>query len=163
MGVNHFQSVHRQSSPSPMAQKSQYFFFSHHTWPAKSYRQYQNENYRNPHQIQPHQQYELMSGRISGLGEVGNGELVWCNSNTIGTNWQGDKRFGSLDRRKNKRIHKRISPSVDPKFTMVASIPNYPEQVRNVAVKPPQVVKRRTQDNGQLVRTQSLGSEGGKL
>ncbi|KAJ8936500.1 hypothetical protein NQ314_012364 [Rhamnusium bicolor] len=161
MGNNHFSNthLHRQSNSSSYPQKSQYF--SSHTIHGQSnYRQYQNEGaYRNPHQIQPHQQYEQMGVIMtSGLGgcwkKTENGELVWCNSNTIDANWQRDKR------RKNKRVHKRVSPSVDPKSATIASVPNYPNQVRNASVKSSQIINRRTQDNGQLVRTQSLGSVG---
>lgn len=155
MGCNHFSNtqLHRQASP-PIPQKSQYFT-SHTIHGQPNYRHYQNEgSYRNPHQIQPHQQYEHMGIMTMGLGgcwkKSENGELVWYNSNTIDVNWQKDKRysvilkclkfginysknfrFGSLDRRKNKRIHKRISPSIDHN----TSVSNYPDQVRNASVK----------------------------
>ncbi|KAJ8973277.1 hypothetical protein NQ317_019543 [Molorchus minor] len=154
--ASHFSTMHRQSSPSSLPQKSQYFS-SHTIHGQTSYRQYQSE-LRNPHQIQPHQQYEQMNGGYWNKTETG--ELVWCNSNAVDSNWQRDKRFGSLDRRKNKRIHKRISPSVDNKPGMVSTVPNYPDQVRNASVKTSQIVNRRSQDNVQLVRTQSLGSVG---
>ncbi|CAH1965193.1 unnamed protein product [Acanthoscelides obtectus] len=127
-----------------------------------NYRGYEG-SYRNPHQIQPHQQYEQMNV-TSGLGgcwkKTESGEFVWCNSSTIDINWQRDKRFGSLDRRKNKRISKRISPNVDNKSATLATVPNYQDQIRSASVKSSQVVSRRSQDNGNLVRTQSLGSVG---
>ncbi|VEN64127.1 unnamed protein product [Callosobruchus maculatus] len=146
--------LHRQSSPP----KSQYY----PSQTVSSYRGYEG-SYRNPHQIQPHQQYEQMNV-TSGLGgcwkRAENGEFVWCNSSTIDINWHRDKRFGSLDRRKNKRITKRMSPNVDNKSATLATVPNYQEQIRSASVKSSQNVIRRNQDNGNLVRTQSLGSVG---
>lgn len=98
MGSNHFSNaqLHRQASP-PIPQKSQYFS-SHTIHGQPNYRHYQNEGtYRNPHQIQPHQQYEHMGIMTMGLGgcwkKSENGELVWYNSNTIDVNWQKDKRY----------------------------------------------------------------------
>lgn len=93
----HFSStqLHQQPSPTSLSAKTPYYAHTIHTQP--SYRQYQNETvYRNPHQIQPHQQYEQMSVMTSGLGgcwkQNENGELVWCNSNTLDASWQRDKR-----------------------------------------------------------------------
>nr|CAI5852694.1 unnamed protein product [Callosobruchus analis] len=146
--------LHRQSSPP----KSQYY----PSQVVSSHRGYEG-SYRNPHQIQPHQQYEQMNV-TSGLGgcwkRAENGEFVWCNSSTIDINWHRDKGFGSLDRRKNKRITKRMSPNVDNKSATLATVPNYQEQIRGASVKSSQTVIRRNQDNGNLVRTQSLGSVG---
>lgn len=67
------------------------------------------------------------------------GQTVWCNSSPTESNWQRDKRFGSLDRRKNKRLHKRVSPSVGNKSATLASVPMYSEHMRTPAVKSPQV------------------------
>ncbi|KAF2881192.1 hypothetical protein ILUMI_24976 [Ignelater luminosus] len=117
----------------------------------------------NPHQIQPHQQYEHDVMTSAGLGgywkRTESGELIWCNS-AASDSWQRDKRFGSLDRRRNKRIHKRTSPLVDPKSATISVVMQYPESVRPVPAKTQQIGNRSRQDNRQLVRTQSLGSVG---
>lgn len=47
-------------------------------------------------------------------------------------------RFGSLDRRKNKRIQRRISP-VDSKSATLATMPVHSDQVKTAFVKPSQV------------------------
>lgn len=118
---------------------------------------YQNDGLLNPHQIQPHQQYEHTNVITSGLGgcwrKNERGELVWS-ANDL--SWQRDKRFGSLDRRKNKRIVK-IPNNIDHKSATLGGMPSSQEQVLNNV--PAQVVTRRSADR-QLVRTQSLGSVG---
>ncbi|CAG9816850.1 unnamed protein product [Phaedon cochleariae] len=159
------ESGNRQSSPTAsLSPKSQYYP-SHAILSKQGYRQYESEvMVRNPHQIQPHQQYEQMNVTTSGLGgywkKTGNGEHVWYSSNMIDAAWQPDKRFGSLDRRKTKKMTSRISPNIDNKSATLSSVPNYQSQVRSASVKTSQVINRRSQDEGQLVRTQSLGSVG---
>ncbi|KAG5899469.1 hypothetical protein JTB14_015322 [Gonioctena quinquepunctata] len=156
--------THRQSSPTAsLSPKSQYYP-SHTVLSRSNYRHYEAEAIRNPHQIQPHQQYEQMNVISSGLGgcwkKTGNGELVWFTSNTIDANWQRDKRFGSLDRRKTKRITNRISPNIENKSATISTVPNYHQGQTRSSVKTSKIINRRSQDNGQLVRTQSLGSVG---
>lgn len=97
----------------------------------------------NPLQIQPHQQYEH-DITPTGLGgywkEKKNGNFIWCHNSSFENVWQRDKRCGSLDRRKNKRLHKRISPNVDPKSATLASVPMHAEINRQQATIPiPQV------------------------
>jgi hypothetical protein len=155
---------HRQSSPNTNTPK---MFYSQNLEQNHNYRVYpeneQNFHAPNPHQIQPHQQYEQMNLGLGGYWKrLENGEMVWCNSSPVESNWQRDKRFGSLDRRKNKRLHKRVSPSVSNKSATLASVPVYVDHVRTASIKSPQVISRRSQDNRQLVRTQSLGSVGGQ-
>ncbi|XP_066158004.1 uncharacterized protein sstn [Euwallacea fornicatus] len=116
-----------------------------------------------PTSIQPHQQYEN-NGMNSGLGgcwkKSESGQMHWVySSNTLDGSWQRDKRFGSLDRRKNKRIQRKISP-VDSKSATLAIVPTHSDQSQATFVKPSQVTNRRSQDHRQLVRTQSLGSVG---
>lgn len=113
--------------------------------------------------LQPHQQYES-NGMTPGLGgcwkRSESGQMYWVySSNTLDGNWQSDKRFGSLDRRKNKRVHRKISP-VDSKSATLATVPGHADQTKTTFVKPSQVTCRRSQDHRQLVRTQSLGSVG---
>lgn len=111
-----------------------------------AYRAYQQQQLQhhhqetdNFHQIQPHQQYEQMGSGLGGYWKRSeSGKKVWCDSQTE-PNWQRDKRFGSLDRRKNKRMHKRVSPSADKSATL-ASVP-YSERVRTASVKSSQVFK----------------------
>nr|XP_023016625.1 FERM domain-containing protein 4B [Leptinotarsa decemlineata]XP_023016626.1 FERM domain-containing protein 4B [Leptinotarsa decemlineata] len=145
---------HRQPSPTAsLSPKTQYY---------PSHAVLSRSTYRNSHQIQPHQQYEQMNVVNSGLGgcwkKTGNGELVWYTSNTIDASWQRDKRFGSLDRRKTKKAS-RISPNLENKSATISTVPNYHGQGRS-SVKTSKIINRRSQDNGQLVRTQSLGSVG---
>lgn len=122
---------------------------------------YQNDSFLlNPHQIQPHQQYEHTNIITSGLGgcwkKNERGELVW---NTKDLNHQKDKRFGSLDRRKNKRITK-VSTNIDNKSATLGGMPSSQVQImNNIQVNPSQVITRRSGDR-QLIRTQSLGSVG---
>lgn len=128
-----------------------------------NYRQYNNMEpvYRvNSHQIQPHQQYEHDLGS-TGLGgywkQTETGETVWCSA--YEDNWQRDKRFGSLDRRKNKRLHKRTPPLVESKSnTLPAPSPTL-EKAHSPSIKSSPQVRNR-QDSRQLIRTQSLGSVG---
>lgn len=126
---------HRQSSPNINTPK---MFYSQTLDP--NYRIYP-EMEQNPHQIQPHQQYEHMTSGLGGYWKrLESGETVWCNSSPIeNASWQRDKRFGSLDRRKNKRLHKRVSPSVDNKSATLATVPTYADHVRTTALKSPQV------------------------
>ncbi|XP_019865895.1 histone-lysine N-methyltransferase SETD1B isoform X2 [Aethina tumida] len=145
--------MYRQSSPN----SSNYKGFASESYNQPNVRQYQtlDQPYRNPHQIQPHQQYEQTIGLGGCWRSMENGEMIWC-STMDNTNWEKDKRFGSLDRRKNRRIYKRISP-VDNKS--VTNVPSYTDHVRAASVKSSQMVNRR-QDNRLLIRTQSLGSVG---
>ncbi|KAK4871640.1 hypothetical protein RN001_015764 [Aquatica leii] len=155
----------RQSSPTT-SQGSAYSKSAY--YPPTFYpscRQYANVDQQfktlNPHQIQPHQQYEhdVMSVGLGGYWKrTDSGESVWCNS-VASDSWQRDKRFGSLDRRRNKRLHKRTSPLVDPKSATVSVVIPYSESARPVPTKP-QTANRNRQDSRQLVRTQSLGSVG---
>lgn len=95
----------------------------------------------NPLQIQPHQQYEhdVMTSGLGGYWKKKeNGEMTWCNANFDNV-WQRDKRCGSLDRRKNKRVHKRISPNVDVKCATLSSMPIQHEPNRNITMQIPQV------------------------
>lgn len=122
---------------------------------------YQNDSFlMNPHQIQPHQQYEHTNVITSGLGgcwkKNERGELVWSANDMT---WQRDKRFGSLDRRKNKRIVK-VPTNIDNKSVSSGGISSPQEPVlNNVPINTARVVTRRSADR-QLVRTQSLGSVG---
>ncbi|XP_022900788.1 uncharacterized protein [Onthophagus taurus] len=124
----------------------------------------QQHPYNNPLQIQPHQQYEhdVMPSGLGGYWKrKENGELIWCHNSSFDNVWQRDKRCGSLDRRKNKRLHKRISPNVDPKSATLASVPIHSEATRPAMIPiAQQNTYRNRQDNCQLVRTQSLGSVG---
>lgn len=144
---SHTLNISRHSSPSTSGvmhhPKIQY-----HTSPTlhsqSGYKQYPTaERYRNPPllQIQPHQQYEQ---DVMGLGgywkQTESGEMVWCNSVPMFEDaWQRDKRFGSLDRRKNKRLHKRTSPLVEAKVSATPTPPTCSEQVKTVSSKPSQV------------------------
>lgn len=120
---------------------------------------------RNPLQLQPHQQYEQSGMATGGLGGYWkrslNGELIWCNDDqqNLNATWQRDKRFGSLDRRKNRRTQKKMSPSVES--NKINSV-NYHRPVSMTkSSNPTSSVKQSHQDIRQLVRTQSLGSVGG--
>ncbi|RZC37010.1 uncharacterized protein BDFB_001576 [Asbolus verrucosus] len=165
LSINGYENyMERQSSPNTNTPK---IYYSQNLEHNHNYRMYpenkQNFHASNPHQIQPHQQYEHMNLGLGGYWKrLESGETVWCNSNPIESNWQRDKRFGSLDRRKNKRLHKRVSPSVDNKSATLATVPVYTDHIRTASIKSPQVISRRSQDNRQLVRTQSLGSVGGQ-
>lgn len=106
-----------------------------------TYRQYPIEQQQyhtlNPHQLQPHQQYEhVMTTGLGGVWKQSEtGEMIWCNSvSNTESSWQGDKICGSLDRRRNKRIHKKISPSTDGKSD--ATPHAYNERIRNIPTKP---------------------------
>ncbi|XP_057655395.1 uncharacterized protein LOC130893369 [Diorhabda carinulata] len=152
----------RQSSPTASLSTKTHYYPSHPTLTRQNYRQYESDvMYRNPHQIQPHQQYEQMNIGLGGYWKRNpNGDLVWYSSSVIDSNLQRDKRFGSLDRRKTKRVSSRISPNMENKSATLSAVPNYQGQVRCASVKNSQILTRRSQDNGQLVRTQSLGSVG---
>lgn len=153
-------SIRQHSSPNAgsnhnhLHQKVQYY----PPYTQQNYRQYNNMEpvYRvNSHQIQPHQQYEHDLGGYWKQTETG--ETVWCN--VYEDNWQRDKRFGSLDRRKNKRLHKRTSPLVESKSnTLPAPSPTL-ENTHTPSVKSSPQTRNR-QDSRQLLRTQSLGSVG---
>ncbi|XP_060516147.1 uncharacterized protein LOC132695721 [Cylas formicarius] len=157
-------AMHRQSSPTTSNFVPQKVYYPSHTIHGDpSYRYTIDGGFRNPHQIQPHQQYEH-NGMATGLGgywkQSDSGEMFWCYSNTVDSNWQRDRRFGSLDRRKNKRIHKRVSP-IEDKSIPVPSLPNHnDDQIKTAFIKPSLVTNRKSQDHRQLVRTQSLGSVG---
>ncbi|XP_030748664.1 uncharacterized protein LOC115876830 isoform X3 [Sitophilus oryzae] len=166
--------MHRQSSPTAsnnMAKMNYYPLhtvhgdtgYNRHTMDASGYKAAMEASYKAPHPLQPHQQYEH-NGMNSGLGgcwkRAENGEMFWVyTSNTIDSNWQRDKRFGSLDRRKNRRVQRRISP-VEGKSATLATLPSKGDEVKTAFVKPSLVTTRRSQDHRQLVRTQSLGSVG---
>ncbi|CAH1256016.1 unnamed protein product [Diabrotica balteata] len=157
--------AHRQSSPTTSLSPKSHYYPSHPTLTRQNYRQYESDVlYRNPHQIQPHQQYEQMNVMAAGLGgywkKTQTGELIWYSSSVVDGTWQRDKRFGSLDRRKTKRVSSRISPNMENKSATLSTVSNYQGQVRSASVKNSQILSRRSQDNGQLVRTQSLGSVG---
>lgn len=148
--------LHRQTSPSTSSSSSVKFYPIQVQQP--NYRQYDPRTI-NPHQLQPHQQYEhdCMSSGLGGYWKrTENGEMFWCNSSTSEVGPK-DKRFGSLDRRKNKHIQRRNSPNVETKSATLASAPPSHEHR-----KPQQIVGRHRQNNRQLVRTQSLGSVGGQ-
>lgn len=115
----------------------------------------------NPLQLQPHQQYENVMTSGAGLGgywkQSENGEF-WCNNSS--TESMKDKRFGSLDRRKNKRLQKKAAVSLDQKSaTLTPSVPSYQEATRTLPTKS-QAIAARRHETRQLVRTQSLGSVG---
>ncbi|CAG9759309.1 unnamed protein product [Ceutorhynchus assimilis] len=168
----------RQSSPTMSTgsnAKVQYYAAHHTSYAEPAFNRFTGDGsttYRNtvdagafksPHPLQPHQQYEN-NGMHPGLGgcwkRSESGELFWVySSNTLDSSWQRDKRFGSLDRRRNKRVQRKISP-VDSKSATLATMPAHNDQVKTAFVKPPQVTTRRSQDHRQLVRTQSLGSVG---
>lgn len=147
----HSLNMSRHSSPSTSGvihhPKIQYHTSpTHHS--QSGYKQYSTtERYRNPSllQIQPHQQYEQ---DVMGLGgywkQTESGEMVWCNSVPMFEDaWQRDKRFGSLDRRKNKRLHKRTSPLVEAKVSATPAPPTNLEQVKTVASKPQVIICSR--------------------
>lgn len=70
---------YQQSHPIPVQQPA-------------NYRQYDGQ-YRNPHQLQPHQQYEqnVMTAGLGGCWKRSeSGEMIWCNQ--VDSNWQRDKR-----------------------------------------------------------------------
>ncbi|CAH0562613.1 unnamed protein product [Brassicogethes aeneus] len=158
---------YRQSSSNVsnfLSYKPNQQYYPSQSFSHSNIRQYQTlpdpNTYRNPHQIQPHQQYEhnVVGAGLGGCWRsMENGEMVWCNSSAAESNWERDKGFGSLDRRKNKRVSKRISPTVDNKSATIAS-PSYTDHVRTASVKS-HIITRR-QENRQLIRTQSLGSVG---
>lgn len=169
---------HRQSSPTTnnsvsSLSKVQYYpshtihgepGYSRYTVDGSAYRNTVDVGgFRNQHPLQPHQQYEH-NGMTSGLGgcwkRSETGEMFWVySSSTLDNSWQRDKRFGSLDRRKNKRVQRRISP-VENKSATLATMPAHSDQVKTAFVKPSQITNRHSQDHRQLVRTQSLGSVG---
>ncbi|KAK5639014.1 hypothetical protein RI129_011506 [Pyrocoelia pectoralis] len=164
---NNNNGIRQSNSPGSTSNASTYSKSSY--YPPTFYnncRQYTNVDLQcrtlNPHQIQPHQQYEhdVMNVGLGGYWKrTESGESVWCNS-TPNDSWQRDKRFGSLDRRRNKRIHKRTSPLVDHKSATISMAIPYFETTRPVPTKPQQIANRNRQDSRQLVRTQSLGSVG---
>ncbi|ENN80322.1 hypothetical protein YQE_03315, partial [Dendroctonus ponderosae] len=143
----------RQSSPTSHNKVQYYSSHTIHGEPMYNRYTVDASGYRNssdtmhlpyPHPIQPHQQYEN-NGMSSGLGGS------WKRS-------ESGQIFGSLDRRKNKRVQRRISP-IDSKSATLATVPTHSDQMSATFVKP-QVANRRSQDHRQLVRTQSLGSVG---
>ncbi|KAK9889373.1 hypothetical protein WA026_004649 [Henosepilachna vigintioctopunctata] len=141
--------VHYSSSPAPS--HNQHIYKNHSTDAIYN-------TLQNPHQLQPHQQYEHNAGLGGCWKKKESGEVIWCNSsNTIDTNWQRDKRFGSLDRRRNRRIQKRISPNADNRSATMSTMPYSIDEPS--VLHSPQVQTRHSQDR-QLVRTQSLGSVG---
>ncbi|XP_076261388.1 stepping stone [Rhynchophorus ferrugineus] len=176
--MSHQYQMHRQPSPTTSNSgnsigKVQYYpahsihgepVYNRHTVDASGYKAaIESAVYRTPHSLQPHQQYEH-NGMNSGLGgcwkKAENGEMFWVySSSTLDSNWQRDKRFGSLDRRKNKRVQRRVSP-VENKSATLATLPSHSDQVKTAFVKPSQIASRRSHDHRQLVRTQSLGSVG---
>lgn len=102
------------------------YYPSHTIHGQPSYKQYveQMVRHQNVHQIQPHQQYEhdVMNAGLGGCWKrTESGEMVWCNSVSVfeDASWQRDKRFGSLDRRRNKLMRKRTSPLVESKPVVV--------------------------------------------
>lgn len=124
--------LQRQSSGNNMHNHKNYYPMT------PTYRQYTEQQYNtlNPHQLQPHQQYEhVMTTGLGGVWKQSEtGEFVWCNSvPNMESPWQGDKVFGSLDRRRNKRMHKKISPSTEQK---VDTPPTYNERIRTISSKP---------------------------
>lgn len=126
--------IQRQSSGSSLSNHKAYY----PPQTPQSYRQYNNEQYHtlNPNQLQPHQQYEhVMTSGLGGIWKQSEtGELVWCNTlPNIESPWQNDKMCGSLDRRRNKRLHKKASPSVEAK---VEPSQIYNEQIRTLPSKP---------------------------
>ncbi|KAL1493401.1 hypothetical protein ABEB36_011462 [Hypothenemus hampei] len=171
--MSQYSNLIRQSSPTSSNNKVPYYshtlhgdlIYNRYTVDPSKYRNTIDASTFGTHPIQPHQQYEN-NGMImnSGLGgywkKSESGEMVWvCLSNTIDGNWQRDKRFGSLDRRTNKRVQRRISP-VDSKSNTLTTFTYHENINKSPFVKPPQVVNRRSQEHRQLVRTQSLGSVG---
>ncbi|ERL94778.1 hypothetical protein D910_12052, partial [Dendroctonus ponderosae] len=151
----------RQSSPTSHNKVQYYSSHTIHGEPMYNRYTVDASGYRNssdtmhlpyPHPIQPHQQYEN-NGMSSGLGgswkRSESGQMYWVYSSNT---------FGSLDRRKNKRVQRRISP-IDSKSATLATVPTHSDQMSATFVKP-QVANRRSQDHRQLVRTQSLGSVG---
>lgn len=156
--------MYRQS-PSTVSSTNSYKMQSYtsQTPPQTTHRQYPNVDtstrIMNPHQIQPHQQYEqgVMSSGLGGYWKrAENGELVWCTTFNTDVSWQRDKRyscilknfnrcfnlfcrFGSLDRRKNKRLHKKTSTNVDPKSATISSTYVYHDCPEKVPVKAQQV------------------------
>lgn len=154
----HFEYPNPYNYGSISPQKNHYTHSLHGNFDKQNY---QTDGFlMNPHQIQPHQQYEHTNVITSGLGgcwrKNERGELVWSTSDL---NWQRDKRFGSLDRRKNRRVMK-APPNVDHKSATLGGMPSAQDQVlNNVPISTAQVVLRRSSDR-QLVRTQSLGSVG---
>ncbi|KAB0800800.1 hypothetical protein PPYR_06539 [Photinus pyralis] len=164
---NNNNGIRQSSSPGSTSSTSTYSKSQY--YPPQFYnncRQYANVEQQcrtlNPHQIQPHQQYEhdVMNVGLGGYWKrTESGESVWCNS-TPNDTWQRDKRFGSLDRRRNKRLHKRTSPLVDQKCATISVAIPYYETARPAPSKPQQIANRNRPDSRQLVRTQSLGSVG---
>ncbi|XP_044765949.1 uncharacterized protein LOC123322157 isoform X2 [Coccinella septempunctata] len=158
--------ISRQSSPNLNSNLNKYQYSNSPLPPQQSY-MYKNSsvdsvpsNLQNPHQLQPHQQYEQNAGLGGCWKKKDSGEIIWCNSSSsIDPNWQRDKRFGSLDRRKNRRIQKRISPNGDNKSATLSTISYSLDQKKPTFLHSPQVQARHSQDR-QLVRTQSLGSVG---
>lgn len=132
--------IQRQSSGSSISSHKSYYPL------IPTYRQFTPEQQQyhtlNPHQLQPHQQYEhVMTTGLGGVWKQSEtGEMIWCNSvANIESSWQGDKIFGSLDRRRNKRIHKKLSPSTEGKSD---TLHTYNERVRNVPSKPQVIILR---------------------
>ncbi|CAG9855531.1 unnamed protein product [Phyllotreta striolata] len=159
--ASEFAETNRSSPASPVSAKSHYYL-SHSTLNRQSCRYDGELVYRNSHQIQPHQRYEQTSGLGGYWKTMSNGEQVWYSSNILDNAWQRDRRFGSLDRRKSKRLTSRLSSNIDnkSKSATLSAIPNSQGQIRSASIKSSQALSRRSQDNGQLVRTQSLGSVG---
>lgn len=128
--------IQRQTSGSSLGNHKNYYS----TTP--TYRHYDQQYHMlNPHQLQPHQQYEhVMTTGLGGFWKQSdNGEMIWCNSvSNVETAWQGDKVFGSLDRRRNKRTHKTTSSSTETKLD---NNQPYNERIRNLPTKS-QVITR---------------------
>ncbi|XP_045482282.1 uncharacterized protein LOC123686283 isoform X1 [Harmonia axyridis] len=158
--------ISRQSSPNLNGNLNKYQY-SNSPVPSQQSYMFKNSssdsvssNLQNPHQLQPHQQYEQNAGLGGCWRKKESGEIIWCNSSsTMDSNWQREKRFGSLDRRKNRRIQKRVSPNGDNKSATLATINYSLDQKKPCVMHSPQVQTRHSQDR-QLVRTQSLGSVG---
>lgn len=126
--------------------------------PRKSYSESIHQDHHQYHQYPSHSPiseriYEPQNSPIyhnpetenTGLGgywyKNENNENIWVPTGSpVNSHWPRDKRFGSLDRRKEKYAHKQV------------------ERKENRVIEPVPSPQNRT--NQQLVRTQSLGSVG---
>lgn len=95
--------ISRQSSPNLNGNLNKYQYSNS---PVPSQQSYANKNsvesapsnLQNPHQLQPHQQYEQNAGLGGCWKKKESGEIIWCNSSTtIDPNWQRDKRYSMVD------------------------------------------------------------------
>lgn len=97
--------------------------------------------------------YQNPDSENTGLGgywyKNENNESIWVPTGSpVSSHWPRDKRFGSLDRRKDKYVHNK---QIETRKTV---------EIRNIEPAHVPLTQQNIRTNQQLVRTQSLGSVG---